>query len=72
MTNRQKKLGVTEYGYERGIKNGEFLSDFEAFKAKAATTKKGQYRGIDIIKSWMQTRNYGYSHGGDQQGQTGR
>ena len=53
MTNRQKKLGVTEYGYERGIKRGEFLSDFEAFKAKAATIKKGQYRGIDIIKSWM-------------------
>lgn len=53
MTNRQKKLGVTDYGYTRGITLGEFLADYEAFKAKAATIKKGQYRGIDIIREWI-------------------
>jgi len=53
MTKRQKNLGVTTFGYEQGIKQGEFLSNFEAFKAKAATIRKGQYYGIDIIKSWF-------------------
>ena len=53
MTNRQKKLGVTEYGYKRGIIKGEFLADNEAFRAKAATIKKGEYRGRDIIAAWF-------------------
>ena len=53
MTNRQKALGVTEYGYHRGIEKGEFLADFEAFLAKAATIKKGQYKAIDITKAWF-------------------
>ena len=29
------------------------MADHEAFKAKVATLRKGQYRGIDIIKTWM-------------------
>lgn len=58
MTNRQKKLGVTEYGYTRGIVYDEFLADYEAFLAKAATIKKGQYRGIDIVKAWLGYESY--------------
>lgn len=58
MTGRQKALGVTEYGYQRGIVEGEFLADFEAFKAKAATIKKGQYRGIDIVEKWCGFASY--------------
>lgn len=53
MTNRKKKLGVTEYGYNRGIVCGEFLADYEAFKAKAATIKKGQYSGRSIARAWF-------------------
>lgn len=53
MTKRQKALGVTEYGYQRGIVKGEFLADREAFLAKAATIKKGQYTGLDITKQWI-------------------
>lgn len=52
MTNRQKMLGVTEYGYERGIKQDEWLADNEAFLAKAATLKKGEYRGFDVLVMW--------------------
>lgn len=52
MTKRQKALGVTEYGYQRGIKEGEFLADGEAFLAKIATVKKGQYIALDITKQW--------------------
>lgn len=52
MTNRQKALGVTAYGYQRGIVDGEFLADYEAFKAKASTIKKGQHLGINIIRAW--------------------
>lgn len=37
MTRRQKALGVTEYGYQRGVKEGEFLADMECFLAKMAT-----------------------------------
>jgi hypothetical protein len=58
MTKRQKMLGVTEYGYERGIIKGEFLADNEAFLAKAATIKKGQYKGIDLIEQWFGFRCY--------------
>lgn len=53
MTKRQKMLGVTEYGYQRGIKEGEFLADFECFLAKVATIKKGQYIALNITKSWF-------------------
>lgn len=53
MTNRQKKLEVTEYGYRRGIEDNEFLSDIEAFKAKAATLKKGEYQGMTVMKMWF-------------------
>lgn len=53
MTTRQKKLGVTEYGYKRGIEFGEFLADYEAFVAKAATIKKGQYSGRSIAQAWF-------------------
>ena len=53
MTNRQKKLGVTDDGYMQGIKQNEFLANFEAFKAKAATIRKGQYLGADIIREWF-------------------
>jgi hypothetical protein len=53
MTNRQKKLGVTECGYIQGIIDGNFLANFDAFKAKAATIKKGQYNGAVIIKEWF-------------------
>ena len=52
MTNRQKALGVTEYGYQRGIKQDEWLADYECFKAKAATIKKGQYKALEITKKW--------------------
>lgn len=41
MTKRQKMLGVTEYGYTRGIVKGEFLADNETFLANAATIKRG-------------------------------
>lgn len=53
MTNRQKALGVTEYGYQRGIIEGEWLADYECFKAKAATIKKGQYKALEITKKWL-------------------
>lgn len=53
MTKRQKALGVTAYGYQRGIVDGEFLADREAFLAKAATIKKGQYTGLEITKQWL-------------------
>lgn len=53
MTKRQKVLGVTEYGYQRGIIDGEFLADGEAFLAKAATIKKGQYTALEITKQWI-------------------
>lgn len=53
MTNRQKALGVTEYGYQRGIVQGEFLADREAFLAKAATIKKGQYLGRALATMWF-------------------
>lgn len=52
MTKRQKALGVTEYGYQRGFKEGEFLADMECFLAKMATVKKGQYRGIELTKKF--------------------
>ena len=60
MTNRLKALGVTEYGYKRGILKDEFLADNEAFLAKAATIQKGQYNGIDITKQWL-GEDVGYS-----------
>ncbi len=41
MTKRQKMLGVTEYGYQRGIKEDEWLADMECFLAKISTVKKG-------------------------------
>ena len=53
MTKRQKSLGVTEYGYERGIIKEEYLADHEAFLAKAATIRKGQYTGLSIAKEWF-------------------
>lgn len=53
MTKRQKSLGVTAYGYWRGIVEGEFLADIEAFTAKAATIKKGQYRGLQLATEWF-------------------
>ena len=53
MTNRQKMLGVTEYGYYKGIKLGEFLGDIEAFTAKAAMIRKGQYHGVDVMRMWF-------------------
>jgi hypothetical protein len=53
MTNRQTKLGVTEYGYAEGIIDGNFLANFDAFKAKAATIKKGQYNGAYIMRLWF-------------------
>lgn len=53
MTKRQNALGVTEYGYQRGIVDGEFLADHEAFLAKAATIKKGQYFGRTIAEMWF-------------------
>lgn len=40
MTKRQKALGVTQFGYEVGIKEGNFLLNSEAFLAKMATIKK--------------------------------
>lgn len=58
MTNRQKALGVTEYGYKRGITDNEFLTSNEAFLAKIATVKKGQYHGIDIIEKWFGIKSY--------------
>jgi hypothetical protein len=58
MTKRQKALGVTEHGLERGIAKGEFLADNEAFLAKAATIKIGQYKGIDIVKQWFGFESY--------------
>lgn len=53
MTKRQRALGVTDYGYQRGIKEDEFLADNEAFLAKLATIKKGQYTGLSIAKKWF-------------------
>lgn len=52
MTKRQKALGVTEYGYQRGFKDGEFLADMECFLAKMATVKKGQYKAIELTKKF--------------------
>jgi hypothetical protein len=59
MTNRQKALGVTQEGYNRGIINDEFLANHEAFLAKAATVKKGQYKGIDLVEKWFGFKCYG-------------
>lgn len=54
MTNRQKKLGVTEYGYQTGIVDGNWMRDIEAFAAKLATLRRGrQYSGADIIRAWL-------------------
>ena len=53
MTKRQKALGVTAEGYKTGITEGNFLLNNEAFLAKIATLKKGEYSGIDIIKQWI-------------------
>lgn len=53
MTKRQKMLGVTEYGYQRGIVEGEFLADIETFLAKIATVKKGQYLGRNVAKMFF-------------------
>lgn len=53
MTKRQKALGVTEYGYRRGIVLGEYLADYEAFAAKAATLRKGQTSAEAICKAWQ-------------------
>lgn len=53
MTKRQKALGVTEYGYNRGIKEKEWLADSEAFLAKIATVKKGQYIALNLTKEWI-------------------
>ena len=53
MTKRQRMLGVTMEAYEKGIIKGEFLANWEAFLAKAATTKKGEYNGIDITRMWF-------------------
>ena len=50
MTKRQKALGVTEFGYEVGIKEGNFLLNIEAFLAKMATVKKGEYIGLELTK----------------------
>ena len=58
MTKRQKALGVTEKGYKRGIIEGEFIATFEAFAAKMATVKKGQYNGIDLIEQWFGIKSY--------------
>ena len=51
MTKRQKALGVTEFGYEVGIKEGEFLLNSEAFLAKMATIKKGRIHRIGTYKN---------------------
>lgn len=53
MTKRQRMLGVTDYGYQRGIVQGEFLADLESFLAKIATVKKGQYFGRDVAKMFF-------------------
>ena len=59
MTKRQQSLGVSEYGYNRGIKQGEFLADIESFLAKASTIKKGQYKGIELVEKWFGIKSYG-------------
>ncbi len=53
MTKRQKMLGVTEYGYQRGIKEDEWLADMECFLAKISTVKKGQYIGVSLTAKLM-------------------
>jgi len=53
MTNRQKKRGVTEYGY-RCCQMGMWLKDSESFLAKAATIRKGQYSGKEIAREWFE------------------
>lgn len=53
MTKRQKALGVTEFGYEVGIKEGDFLLNSETFLAKMATVKKGEYRAIELSEKWF-------------------
>jgi len=35
---QEKKLGVTEYGYKKGIGRGEFSSNIRAIKSKIAQT----------------------------------
>lgn len=61
MTNRQKKLGVTEYGHKRGIIDGEFLSSNEAFRAWIATIKKGQHLGVNIVLNHIIKKNLLYA-----------
>lgn len=53
MTNRQKKLGVTEYGY-RCYQLGMWLKDSDTFLAKASTIRKGQYSGKEIARKWFE------------------
>ena len=53
MTNRQKAIGVTEYGYERGIKDNEWRADYECFLAKLATVKKGEYILTNLVAKWI-------------------
>lgn len=53
MTKRQQKLGITETGYQDGIIDGNWMRNREAFEAKAATLKKGQYHGREVIQAWF-------------------
>ena len=49
MTQRQKNIGVSNFGIEM-LKVYGCISCVEAFLAAISTHKKGQFRGIDICK----------------------
>lgn len=49
MTQRQKNIGVSNFGLEM-LKVYGCISCVEAFLAAMSTHKKGQFRGIDICK----------------------
>ena len=49
MTQRQKNIGVSNFGLEM-LKVYGCISCVEAFLAAISTHKKGQFRGIDICK----------------------
>lgn len=53
MNKRQQNLNVTDQAIIQGVKNNEFLANYEAFKAKISTLKKGQYSSIELIKNWI-------------------
>jgi hypothetical protein len=49
MTTRQRNLGVTAYGIEQ-VKKGNYMADYDSFKAWMSTVKKGEYIGRNLLQ----------------------